>query len=109
MKTDKPQPDALPVPPRTPLAWRLGIVLAVVALAGAAYWCRGLIGLRGQAGVGALCFLGIAAACSAHLRAVNWRTILWGMALQVLLALFVMKTDVGKTIFGGLANVVAKF
>jgi CNT family concentrative nucleoside transporter len=109
MKTDRPQPDATPVPPPTPLAWRVALVLAVLALAGAAYWFRGLIGLRGQAGVGALCFLGIAAACSAHLRAVNWRTIAWGMALQLLLALFVMKTPVGRGLFEALAAVVKKF
>jgi CNT family concentrative nucleoside transporter len=109
MKTDKPQPQAPPVPPPTPLAWRVVLVLAVVALAGAAYWFRGLIGLRGQAGVGALCFLGIAAACSAHLRAVNWRTIAWGMALQLLLAVFVMKTDVGNGMFNSVGLVAAKF
>src|SRR5262245_63464301 len=109
MKTEQPPPGALPVPPPTSLAWRLAIVLAVVALAGAAYWFRGVIGLRGQAGVGALCFLGVAAACSAHLRAVNWRTLGWGMALQLLLALFVMRTEPGRQLFAGLAAVVKKF
>jgi CNT family concentrative nucleoside transporter len=109
MKTDMVKPEPAPLPPRTPLTWRLGILLVVVLLAGAAYWFRSSIGPRGQAGMGALCFLGIAAACSAHLRAVNWRTIGWGMALQVLLALFVMRTAPGRLLFAGIAEVVKKF
>jgi CNT family concentrative nucleoside transporter len=96
------------VPP-TPWAWRLGILAVVIVLAGAAYLCRAPIGLRGQAAVGVLCFLGIAAACSAHLRAVNWRTVGWGMALQLLLALFVMRTVPGRLLFAGVAEVVKKF
>ena len=37
----------------------------------------------------------IAAACSTNLRAVNWRTVGWGIALQLLLALFILKFEVG--------------
>lgn len=99
----------MPPHPGTPLAWRLGILALVVALGLAAYGCRSLIGPRGQAGVGLLCFLGIACACSAHLRAVNWRTVGWGIALQLLLALFVLKTRPGRDLFEAAAGVVKKF
>jgi CNT family concentrative nucleoside transporter len=40
---------------------------------------------------------------------VNWRTLGWGMALQFLLALFVMRTEPGRLLFTGLAEVVKKF
>ncbi len=38
-----------------------------------------------------LCFLGIAATFSRDLRAINWQTVGWGIGLQVLLALLVLK------------------
>jgi CNT family concentrative nucleoside transporter len=108
-KPDEMKKGTAPAPPRTPWAWRLAIVGGVVVLACAAYLARHTIGPRGQAGVGVLCFLGVAAACSAHLRSVNWRTLAWGIALQVSLALFVTRTRVGQVLFQGLAAIVAKF
>jgi CNT family concentrative nucleoside transporter len=106
----------LPLPPpqagavATPLSWRFAIGAAVVALGGAAYILQGLnrIGPRGQAAVGVLCFLGLVAALSANLRAVNWRTMGWGFALQILLALFVIKGP-GYAFFDAIGFVVKKF
>jgi len=74
-----------------PRSWRLGIAAAIGVLALLAYLTRGAIGPRGQALAGTLCFIGIVAACSKNLRAVNRRTIGWGIALQVALALFILK------------------
>src|SRR5262245_45871365 len=98
----------------TPLTWRLGIAAATVALAGAAYLGRDLLGPRGVAPVGALCFIGVAAIFSANLRAVSWRTIGWGLALQLLLALFVLKFEVfgyhpGRALFDTLGGVIREF
>src|SRR5436190_866803 len=76
---------AAPPPPAfapTPFSWRLGIGLAVLLLAVLAFVAREWVGPRGQAAAGVLCFLGVAAACSANLRAVNPRTLAWGFALQ---------------------------
>ena len=105
----------LPVqPPGTelamPLSWRFGLGAAVLALGGAAYLLhlQNWIGPRGQAAAGVLCFLGLVATFSANLRAVNWRTIAWGFALQVLLALFVIKGP-GFVIFDAIGVVVKKF
>src|SRR5262249_31413977 len=53
-------------------------------------------------------FLALVAAVSANLRAVNWRTIVLGFALQVLLALFVIRGP-GYALFDALGNVVKKF
>jgi CNT family concentrative nucleoside transporter len=94
----------------TPLSWRLAIAAVVIGLGGAAYILQGqnLIGPRGQAAVGVLCFLGIVAALSANLRAVNWRTMGWGFASQILLALFVIKGP-GYALFDAIGFVVKKF
>src|SRR5262245_5241471 len=100
MNTDPPaEPPApavkLPPPPPafapTPLSWRLGLAGVVVGVGGLAWLARDLIGLRGQAACGAVCFFALAAAFSANLRAVNWRTIGWGIGLQLILALLVLQ------------------
>jgi CNT family concentrative nucleoside transporter len=96
------------VPPY-PLSWRVAISLAVVVLGGLAYLSRNWIGLRGQAVVGVGCFFGIVAVFSSSLRAVNWRTIGWGVALQFLLALFVIKSEPGYLLFDAVVSVVKKF
>src|ERR1039457_4255554 len=93
--TGEPPPPSAPdreVAP-TPLTWRFGIVTCVVALGLSAYGLRDTIGPRGQAFVGVFCFFGLVAMFSSNLRAVNWRTIGWGMALQVVLAVLVLKVD----------------
>jgi len=95
--------------PRTPLSWRLAIVTAILAIGGAAYLLRGAIGPRGQAVAGIFCFFGIVAACSGNLRAVNWRTIGWGVALQVALALLVLKVPFVNEWFNAAKVVVLRF
>ncbi|RIK84246.1 MAG: Na+ dependent nucleoside transporter domain protein [Planctomycetota bacterium] len=90
-------PPILHCPP-TPLTWRMAILGSILAVAVAAYVARDGIGLRGQSIAGIIVFFGIVAAFSANLRAVNWRTIGWGIALQGLLALLVLK---GRVTIGG--------
>ena len=41
---------------------------------------------------GALVILAIAVACSTNRRAIDWTTVAWGLGLQVLFALIVLKT-----------------
>lgn len=73
------------------MSWRLAIGLAVGLLTGAVYLLQEIIGTRGQALAGVFCFFGMVAAFSTNLRAVNWRTIGWGVALQLVLAFLVLK------------------
>ena len=87
MSTDK-------VPTGTPWTWRLGIAGLVILLASSAYFAQPVIGPRGAAFVGVFCFFGLVATCSTNLRAVNWRTIGWGIALQCVLALLVLKVPI---------------
>ncbi len=82
----------------TPLLWRLAILAAIVSVGSIAYALRESIGLRGQSAAGIIFFFGIVAAFSTNLRAVQWKTIYWGVALQVVLALLVLKGKV--TLFG---------
>lgn len=96
------------VPP-TPLSWRLVIAAAIVVLGGSAYVLQPTIGTRGQALAGVLCFFGIVAMFSANLRAVNWYTIAWGFALQMMLAFLVLKVDAVYQAFEAAGNVVKQF
>ncbi len=79
---------------RTPLAWRLAIGAGLLAIFFIAWTAQGTIGLRGQSFAGILFFFGIVAMFSRNLRAVNWRTIAWGIGLQTILALLVLKAKV---------------
>ena len=74
-------------------------IAAAIALAAASWVLGRFIGYRGQAGAGALCFIAIVAACSPDLRRVNWRTVLWGMALQLGFALLILRVQIGGTRF----------
>src|SRR6187399_1889166 len=99
---------ALPPPVRQPYDSRDLMVLG--SAAGAAAVCAAassLLGLpRFQAFTGLFVILGIAYAFSTNRRAIDRRTVAWGLGLQVLFALFVLKTDVGRRIFTALAGVI---
>jgi CNT family concentrative nucleoside transporter len=76
---------------------------------GFAYIARDAIGLRGQSAAGILCFFGVVALFSQNLRIVNWQTIGWGIALQVLLALLVLRVGYVRTAFEYAGAGVKKF
>lgn len=62
--------------------------------------------------VGALVILGIAYALSKDRRAIDVKTVAWGLALQVVFALIVLKTEVGQRVFqtlGGAINRLLDF
>ncbi|MBK8476378.1 MAG: Na+ dependent nucleoside transporter domain protein [Opitutaceae bacterium] len=103
--------DAAPSPaaPPTPWSWRLAIVSAILGVGGLAYLLHEAIGPRGQAVAGVVCFFGLVAAASGNLRAVNWRTIGWGFALQIALALLVLKVPLVNEGFNAAKVVVLRF
>jgi CNT family concentrative nucleoside transporter len=74
-----------------------------------AFVLRNAITPRGQAVAGVLCFFGLVAMFSSNLRAVNWRTIGWGFALQIILAVLVLKVPVVNEIFVQAKSVVVSF
>jgi CNT family concentrative nucleoside transporter len=101
---DVPPPVAVYKP--TPLSWRLGIAAAITAVAVLAFLSRESIGPKGQSVAGLIFFFGIVAMFSSNLRAVNWYTIFWGIALQALLAFLVLEVPFVKKMIEGLGWVV---
>ena len=101
-------PQVIFVPP-TPLWWRLAILAGIFIVGETAYLMRETIGSRGQAMAGIFFFFGIVAAFSSNLRAVNWRTIGWGIAIQAVLALSILKIPVVHEAFKQAGDVVSQF
>src|SRR5450432_804087 len=83
----------------TPWSWRLGLWLAVAILSFLANVLSQRIGYRGQAILGFFALLLLAASFSSNLRAVNRRTIIWGLILQFLLAYLVIHNDTVRAFF----------
>jgi CNT family concentrative nucleoside transporter len=96
-------------PSYTPYSWRIGLFALIVVLAGIAYAVRETIGERGQAVFGIPSFLLLALACSTNLRAINWRTVLAGVILQLTLALLILRVDVVYQLFQAIGAVIQKF
>ena len=90
----------------------LGAVAAAIAVL--AYVAADAIGSRGRAGLGAVAFILVVTACSTNIRAISWRTPAWGFALQWLLALVILRFQVGGVrpgyaFFSGIAAGVTRF
>ena len=88
-------PEAVPAAPRTDRPLRLAAGGLAVLLAASAMALRHSINPRAQALLGIVCFIAIVAAFSQDLRRVSWRTVAWGMALQLGLALLILKLEIG--------------
>jgi CNT family concentrative nucleoside transporter len=58
-------------------------------------------------GLGA--FIGFAYLLSVNRRGIQWRPVLWGVALQLLFALLILRTPVGLSVFKGLGDAVSRF
>lgn len=89
----------------------IGIAVVAPLLA---WLLGGVIGFRGQAAAGAICFIAIVAAFSPNLRLVRWRTVLWGLGLQLGFALLILKFEIGGTrpgyeFFAALGRGVSRF
>ena len=92
--------DSAPVPPppsRPASDVRLRAVAGALALglAAAVFLLRYSLNSRVQAVLGIVCFIAVVAAFSRNLRAVSWRTVAWGIALQLGLALIILKLEIG--------------
>lgn len=104
------------VPPRSSRDLGLRAVFGggALLLALLAYVLGSVVGSRGQAGAGAIAFILLVAAFSANIRAVNWRTVGWGIAIQLFFAAFILKFEVGGVrpgyvFFSKVAAVVRRF
>jgi CNT family concentrative nucleoside transporter len=102
------------VQPRDDRSLRLIAGASAIVLAGAAFLTQGAVDLRVQAVAGIIAFVALVAAFSTNLRAVNWRTVGWGMAIQLALALFILKLQIGDRrpgyeLFNAIASGVKRF
>lgn len=68
---------------------------------GSTPWWQRLMSIVGLLGI-----LGIAWLMSSHKKKVPWKTVGWGVAIQMLFALFVLKTSIGKALFSWLNGAV---
>jgi len=105
-------PPDLPLPSDRPL--RLAAGGLALALGAAAFLTRNSVNPRLQALAGIVAFIAVVAAFSTNLRAVSWRTVGWGMAIQLGLALFILKFEIGGVrpgyvFFSKVADGVKKF
>ena len=101
--------EAAPAPPRrAPYDRRdlmvLGGAMAAAAVIAALASVGGLPRL--QPLVGLIVILSLAYAISTNRRAIDRRTVAWGLSLQILFALIVLKTAVGQRLFQALGNLM---
>ncbi|MBU7584749.1 MAG: NupC/NupG family nucleoside CNT transporter [Nostoc sp. TH1S01] len=59
--------------------------------------------------LGILVFIGISYALSVERQAVRWRTVAWGLGLEFIFALLILKTPWGLNIFKSLGDIVSNF
>jgi CNT family concentrative nucleoside transporter len=57
---------------------------------------------------GAVVILAIAVLCSNNRRAINWQTVAWGLSLQVVFAILVLKTSIGQRVFTTLGAAITR-
>ena len=106
--------DALHVAPaRVPYDARDMAILGVAAVAAAVVAAAARYAVpRVQPLVGLIVIMAVAYAISTNRRAIDRRTVAWGLSLQVLFALLVLKTTIGQRVFqilGGAINQLLGF
>src|SRR6516162_6572992 len=97
-----------PPPPRQPYDSRDVAVIGGAAAAAAVSALLANLGHlpRLQPLTGLIVILTIAYALSTNRRAIDRRTVAWGLSLQILFALIVLKTSAGRLVFQKLAAVI---
>ncbi len=99
---------AYPRPVRAPYERRDVAVIGIAAAAAAVCaLAANLLHLpRLQPLTGLIVILAIAYSFSTNRRAIDTRTVVWGLGLQILFALIVLKTAIGQQVFKSLASVI---
>jgi CNT family concentrative nucleoside transporter len=101
---------AYPAPPRVPYDSRDYAVIGGAAIAAAL--CAIAANFAGvprlQPLTGLIVIMTTAYAVSTNRRAIDRRTVVWGLSLQILFALIVLKTTVGQRVFQTLGGVINK-
>jgi CNT family concentrative nucleoside transporter len=93
----------------TPLTWRAGIALALAAIIGLAYAAQHVVTPQVRSALGVVGFILLACLFSANLRAVRWRTVGTGVALQFVLAVLILRVPIVYGFFREVGEVIQKF
>jgi CNT family concentrative nucleoside transporter len=76
---------------------RLAAAALATLLAAVVFLLRNAFPGSLRASIGILCFILVCVALSANVRAIRWRVVFWGLVMQVGLALFILKLQIGGT------------
>ncbi len=103
-----------PAAPRTDGMLRLGAAALAIGIAVFVYVFQNYLSLNVRAGFGIVAFIAVVAAFSSNLRAVSWRTVGFGMAIQFGLALLILELEFsgwkpGYVFFSKIGNGVKQF
>ena len=93
---------------------RLIVTSVVVGLGATAFVFQDALPGRFRGVLGIVCFIGIVVMFSSNISAINWRTVGWGLALQVMFAILILRFEGGDVrpgyaLFAGAATVVTQF
>ena len=107
-------PGPAPATPRTDGMLRLGAAGLAIAIAIGVYVLQNYLGPNVRGGLGIVAFIAIVAAFSANLKAVSWRTVGFGIAIQLILALLILELEFngwkpGYAFFAQIGDVVKRF
>ena len=107
-------PALTPAAPRSDGMLRLAALALAIGIGLLVYIFQNYLSLNVRAGFGIIAFVAIVAACSANLKAVNWRTVGFGMAMQLGLALLILELEFngwkpGYVFFSKIGNGVKQF
>lgn len=100
--------------PRTDGRLRLAAAALAIAIAAAVYVFQNYLGPNVRGGLGIVAFIAIVASMSANLKAVSWRTVGFGMAIQLVLALLILELEFngwkpGYVFFARIGDIVKRF
>lgn len=98
----------------SPLSLRIAAAVIALAAGLTAFLVSGTVPAAVRGSIGVVGFLAAVAAFSTDLRAVSWRTVGWGLALQVGLALLILRFQIGDRrpvyeVFEAVADGVRQF
>jgi CNT family concentrative nucleoside transporter len=102
-----------PVPPANPSTRRQAgtdrwIIGGAIGLALVAIFAASMGVTKAQPLAGAIVILGIAYALSTDRRSIDLRTVAWGLGLQIVFALLVLKNSVGQAVFKMLGDGITR-
>ncbi|PIK62881.1 putative solute carrier family 28 member 3 isoform X3 [Apostichopus japonicus] len=88
--------------------WFLFLIFAAIVFGIAVYLCRHNL-YQLSSGAGLIGFMFIMFIFSKHPKKVKWRPVLWGVALQFVFGLIILRTEIGYNIFRWLGDLTQTF